>query len=65
MTLESGLSQFLASESLRIMFELVTKSRKIVIRNTLTDNEDDSNYVMEGVMIVLETIAENGSATIK
>lgn len=43
------------------MFELIKKFRNIAIRTTLTD-ETDSLYVMEGLMIVLETIAERNSA---
>jgi hypothetical protein len=57
--LETGLNEFLSSETLLVMFELVKKFRNLALRQTLAD-EVDSVYVLEGLVIVLETIAEFG-----
>jgi hypothetical protein len=69
-TRETGLKQFLTSETLSVMFDMVKKVpfhlhqfRHIALRSTLTD-ENDSMNVIEGLMIVLETIAEYDTAQI-
>ena len=61
MTKESGLSEFLNSECLAIVINALIKIQNDTIKKELSaEAQEQCIYLMDGILILLECISENG-----